>query len=811
MTALEKAYKFDAAWYLAAYPDVAAAVQGGGLASAASHFTEYGADEGRFPSAQAEKDHRLGRGLFDPAALASISDEERQRRVGRYWSGQQGAGWMWLAHPMVRARLNTLASGRPDQDAYDRLVEILRERGQSIPVPRAVSLGCGFGNLERDLARRGIIREIEAYDIAPTAIEEARRLAAEAGMDGLHYHLADLERAAFPAGQADVVFAHASVHHIERLEALFDTVERMLKPGGLFHIWEYVGPTRFQWTDAQMALTNDFLGSLPERLRRMPSGRERPLQTRPTIATMIDVDPSEAIRSADIVKLMRERFEIIEERPLGGTLLHLGLAEIAQNFDADRSPADRQALEDFFAAEDAAMRDGRIGSDHVVITAARRSPVQESHKPMSQSLSTRLSLLFPPAQRLHAAINELSVQTKSLSADQARLRAEVAALETRLRTAPQPETRPQATPAPVENTAETDFWTAREMQSAAQRNLPFLPGHIERTETGLAFQGYAGAPDGLTGNMAFFVNGKRFDQVEYPLLDEELASRFPTVRGMGNCVRARMTQHLDELDAAPFWRFDASSTGVFVSGAWRRAVHFKNPAFERFPLPPVPNIKRVIGDDDQVRFAMGGAFIFRNVEALLGELGHSWQDFPRILDWGCGAGRLTRYLLDAGGCQVTGADIDADNVAWCRENLHGGRFEVLSLHPPTGFADGEFDLVTGISVVTHLAEADQFAWLDELRRITRPGALVLLSIQGPTQFAYNRFPPPLWRRIQQEGFLDLARDPALDGYIGAHEYYRSVMQSRSYVVDKWSRYFEVLAIEDAIAGLQDFVVMRRGP
>ena len=256
--------------------------------------TSTGVNEGRFPSAQAQADCHAGTGLYDPAA--PISDEERQRRVGRFWSAQQqSAGWIWLAHPMVRTRLNTLVSGRPDQDAYGRLAEILRDRGETIPIPRAVSLGCGFGNLERDLAQRGIIREIDAYDIAPTAIEEASRLAAEAGLDGLHYHLADLEQAAFPAGAADVVFAHSSVHHIERLEALFDTVERMLKPGGIFHIWEFVGPTRFQWTDAQIALTNDFLNALPDRLRALPSGHPRPLQSRPTIAAMIQADPSEAV------------------------------------------------------------------------------------------------------------------------------------------------------------------------------------------------------------------------------------------------------------------------------------------------------------------------------------------------------------------------------------------------------------------------------------------------------------------------------------------------------------------------------------
>ena len=34
-------------------------------------------------------------------------------------------GRYWLAHPMVQARVNKLASGRPDVDAYGRLAELL--------------------------------------------------------------------------------------------------------------------------------------------------------------------------------------------------------------------------------------------------------------------------------------------------------------------------------------------------------------------------------------------------------------------------------------------------------------------------------------------------------------------------------------------------------------------------------------------------------------------------------------------------------------------------------------------------------------
>ena len=472
------------------------------------------------------------------------------------------------------------------------------------------------------------------------------------------------------------------------------------------------------------------------------------------------------------------------------------------------------------------------------------------------SLATRLSLLFPPAQRLYEAVQTLNESTSRLTAENASLRTEHATLRADQAllanrvsqggagAAPPPETATNtpatntpatntpatntpATNTPATNTPATntpasdtaaanaatvqmlDCLTARVLQSAASRHMPFLPGDIAMTHDGLRVEGYAGAPEGLTANMAFFVNGRRFDRVEYPVLDPELASRFTQVRGMGLVVRMTMTQHLDELRAASFWRLDASPTGHYVPANWRQAIHFKNPAFERYPFPPEANIKRVIGDTSANRFAMGGAMIFKNIEHCLGDMGLGWSDFARILDWGCGAGRVTRYLIGDTPGAVTGADIDADNIAWCAVSYPGARFETVPLRPPTVFGDGEFDLVTGLSVMTHLQEDDQLKWLGELQRITRPGAMLFLSVQGPTQYAYNRFPPHLYRQVEEQGYLDLTRDGALDHVIADKEYYRAAMHSRGYIVDRWTKYFEVLAIVDAIAGLQDFVVMRR--
>lgn len=316
--------------------------------------------------------------MADPQApgldrAGSQAARARRDRVNEVWSAASvrdaGAlGRYWLAHPTVQARVNTLASGRPDVDAYGRLAELLAQRGWPLPINHAISLGCGFGGLERDLVGRGLCRDMHALDLAEGAIAEAQRLAEAAGFGSVRYQVADLEGAALPPGSADVVFAHQSVHHIEALDELFLAVRRAMRPGGVIHLHEFVGPTRFQWTDAQLALANGFLDGLPPRLRRTPSGVPKGRMARPTIAAMLAIDPTEAIRSAEIPAVLRRHFDVVEERRLGGALLHIALGDIAQNFDP-ADPEARSALERLFALEDEAMADGRIGSDFVTFTA----------------------------------------------------------------------------------------------------------------------------------------------------------------------------------------------------------------------------------------------------------------------------------------------------------------------------------------------------------------------------------------------------------------------------------------------------------
>ena len=135
---------------------------------------------------------------------------------------------------------------------------------------------------------------------------------------------------------------------------------------------EFVGPNQFQWTDAQLEHANRLLNRLPAAYRRSIKGEgERDAILRPTIETMNEVDPTEAICSEDILPEVLRRFEIIHQTDFGGTLLQLVLEDIAGNFtDTEESRAQLRMLMD---EEQRLIREGVIGSDFTVVVARHKN------------------------------------------------------------------------------------------------------------------------------------------------------------------------------------------------------------------------------------------------------------------------------------------------------------------------------------------------------------------------------------------------------------------------------------------------------
>jgi len=303
-------------------------------------------------------------------------------RVARRWSRQHAGTEVysgevyWLAVPEVQQRFMAKAtSGHANHWATYCVTEFLGDR---VPVDRMLSIGCGTGALERHLASLGAFRACDAFDIAPTAVALAREAAEGAGLTGIRYEVGDVQGASLPGRAYDAVWFNDSLHHVRDLEGVCEAVARSLRPSGFLFFCEYVGPSRFAFTPRQKELLDAAFRLIPHRYRRSlaagGAGRIKPSVTipRPTLVAL--ADPSEAVRSAEILPVVSRYFEIVRRNDAGGSLLQYLLHEIAGHFRPE-DPKALAVLRLLFAVEDTLLEVGDLQSDFALVVARPRPAV----------------------------------------------------------------------------------------------------------------------------------------------------------------------------------------------------------------------------------------------------------------------------------------------------------------------------------------------------------------------------------------------------------------------------------------------------
>jgi SAM-dependent methyltransferase len=218
--------------------------------------------------------------------------------------------------------------------------------------------------------------------------------------------------------------------------------------------------------------------------------------------------------------------------------------------------------------------------------------------------------------------------------------------------------------------------------------------------------------------------------------------------------------------------------------------------------------------------AAGGDFWIADIVAGAAErCGVRFGAGTRTLDFGCSSGRhlrvLQAWLPEAEwlGCDPNDAAID-----WAREHLPGIEFFVSPQEPPLDLGPASLDVVSAISVWSHFGAGAAERWLGEMRRLVRPGGVLVLTVQGVGSVAaYLRrgeIPP----EHTAEAVEDLlAADHHYREWFGEHGDWgvRSTEWGMAYMTLEWLAtratpawsvaLFEPTRIDDN----QDLVVLRR--
>lgn len=204
------------------------------------------------------------------------------------------------------------------------------------------------------------------------------------------------------------------------------------------------------------------------------------------------------------------------------------------------------------------------------------------------------------------------------------------------------------------------------------------------------------------------------------------------------------------------------------------------------PMPPRELIVLVSGSAGQGWFSERGqadAVKFLGLAAAHGlDLGA-----PRaVLDFGCGAGRIARWvaprIVQAGGT-FHGCDINPALVAWCSANL-SGRYVVNGLRSPLDLPAATLDLVYAHSVLTHLAEGTARTWLAEVARVLAPDGLAILTFHDES-YAGRWGPPEVAAKLKAQSYV--VWNNALEG-----SNYMSAWTTRAAFAELAAPWFEVL-------------------
>jgi SAM-dependent methyltransferase len=221
------------------------------------------------------------------------------------------------------------------------------------------------------------------------------------------------------------------------------------------------------------------------------------------------------------------------------------------------------------------------------------------------------------------------------------------------------------------------------------------------------------------------------------------------------------------------------------------------------PIPPAEMIALTTGFYDARQFYELGRKSAGVIRDEAERHGLELSTCDSVFDFGCGCGRVMRQWQHLETPRLMGADYNPYFVEWCRKTLGFARFEVAHMPEGLTFEDESVTFTYSLSVFTHLDLEAQTFWMDELRRILKPGGILYVTLQGRDNIAYlsdaekERFArgEMVIRAVEQSGASSCV-----------------VYHPEQYVRDRLARDFTVVAYRPGGAvdmGNQDIVVLQK--
>lgn len=340
-------------------------------------------------------------------------------------------GFPWLRPYLIKSAFGDNLAADHQKNRFWAEDIVISKYLQNRDISSVLSLCCGFGIVEQHIVLKlNSIRECVGVDLAAGALESAKDRAHKAGLDHIiSYKCADLNSFTWEKGKYDLVIANGALHHLKNLEDVMSGISYTLKTGGMLYANECVGASYQDYPERQLELINAVAYLVPPDLRErigIPF-RHRyryfaslykmlyklrnkmytdmnyaslPRKKRMIISILgkllksgnndkcdfnfgiihdskkhilIRTDPSEGVRSEEIVPLMHSYFNDVEVHSYGGALLAYALdKKFYENYDGNNMHH-KKLLDLLCMLEEYFIQSKQVNIEYAILIGTKRT------------------------------------------------------------------------------------------------------------------------------------------------------------------------------------------------------------------------------------------------------------------------------------------------------------------------------------------------------------------------------------------------------------------------------------------------------
>lgn len=240
----------------------------------------------------------------------------------------------------------------------------------------AISIGAGNCDSEVHIAKLLRERGVNAFtitclDITDAMLQRGRQLAEREGvLDHFRFVSADFNDWQ-PAASFDVVMANQSLHHVTKLEGLFDAIHSAIGPAGIFVTSDMIGRNgHLRWPEA-LKIVREFWLELPASYRYNVQLRRREKLFKDWDCSL---EGFEGIRAQDILPLAVQKFGFDFFLAYGNVIDPFIDRGFGPHFDPDKQ-WDRDFIDRVHARDEQEILAGTIKPTHMLAVMRRDTSV----------------------------------------------------------------------------------------------------------------------------------------------------------------------------------------------------------------------------------------------------------------------------------------------------------------------------------------------------------------------------------------------------------------------------------------------------